>query len=87
MRLRPVVQLTPSLHRRFAPRLLGSFGVLGRFLSAKRLFSYLERARWCAGWRLDQGLADFIGMPDTFEAMSDHSTAIGDPHHWLKRQL
>ena len=83
MRLRPVVQLTPPLHPRFAPRLLGSFGVLGRFLSAKRLYFYLERA----GWRLEQRLADFIGVPDTFEAMSDDSTAIGDPHHWLKRQL
>ena len=81
MRLRPVVQLTPSLHRR--TRLFGSFGVLGRFLSAKRLYFYLERA----GWRLSQRLADFIGVPDTFEAMSDDSTAIGDPHHWLKRQL
>ena len=83
MRLRPVVQLTPSLHRRTRRRLLGSFGVLGRFLSAKRLFFYLERA----GRRLDQRLADFIGVPDTFEAMSDHSTVIGDPHHWLKCQL
>ena len=85
MRLRPVVQLTPSLSASptLRPCLLGSVGVLGRFLSAKRLYFYLERA----GWRLGQGLADFIGMPDTFEAMSDDSTDIGDPHHWLKRQL
>ncbi len=83
MRLRPVVQLTPSLHRRTRRRLLGCFGVFGWFLSATRLYFYRERA----GWRLGQGLADFIGVPDTFEAMSDHSTVIGDPHHWLKRQL
>ena len=60
MRLRPVVQLTPPLHPRFAPRLLGSFGVLGRFLSVKRLFSYLERAGWRC-WNVLGGVRSGLG--------------------------